>query len=1078
MVIGRYGGVVEKFIGDAVMAVWGTPTATEDDAERAVRAALDLIDAVAQLGREAGMDALAARAGVVTGPVAVTVGATGEGMVAGDAVNTAARVQAAAEPGAVFVDESTHRVVQAAIAVTSVGRHGLKGKAEPVSLWRAGRVLSGVGGSQRIDGLEADFVGRGAELRLVKDLFHASAERRSPRLVSVTGAAGVGKSRLGWEFEKYVDGLVDTVYWHRGRSLSYGEGVAFWALAEMVRQRLQIAEEDPTSLAAEKLATGLNRWLSDPVERDYVGPRLGQLLGVDYREPGPTLGRDELFAGWRLFFERLADRAPVVLLVEDMQHADAGLLDFLEHLLDWARDAPIFVLTLARPELEARRASWGTGRRNSTALTLDPLDETAMDLLLEGLVSGMRPTAKSAIAARAEGIPLYAVETVRMLIDRDVVQPVEGVYRLVGTVADVGELSVPDTLQSLLAARLDALEPQARRLVADAAVLGGSFPAEALVAVSDQPEPQVRRLLAELVRREVLGVRADPLSPQRGHYGFVQTMFRQVAYDTLSRRERKTRHLAVADHLKSTFADGGEEVAEVIATHLIDALEAVPDDPDVADLRQRAVTMLTRAGDRAERTGAPSTAAKAYTTATDLLDRTGTSEAELAAAALHERAGAATDTTGDFPAAVEHYRKAGDAYRRCGRVRDAARADTSSGASLRKHGRLEEARAQIVGALDTLLHDPDADTVTALAEKAVLEAFAGNAQEADIGAAAALAEAQALDLPEKVFAGLFTIRGIVHNLGNRPTEGAASLREAARRAESSQDSATAARALLNLGDALVTIDASAAVEAAEAAIAHCRRIGNRYLMGGATGNLIQALLLTGGWDDARQAHADSLHQDELADDPSVAVSAALLHAMSDDQGKLTAALTTLEAWADSEDLQDRASRANAQAAAAASTGDHKEALRHARQALECGAALGLRSDAVRWSWPIAADAALALGDETELARLVSTLDGHRPGHLPPVLRADRLRISARILASKNDVTAAETFDAATLAFRDLGSPYHLAVGLLDHASYLLATGNPVGAEQLAAEAVAIGENLGASPLRERSHRITELVTSA
>jgi hypothetical protein len=223
---------------------------------------------------------------------------------------------------------------------------------------------------------------------------------------------------------------------------------------------------------------------------------------------------------------------------------------------------------------------------------------------------------------------------------------------------------------------------------------------------------------------------------------------------------------------------------------------------------------------------------------------------------------------------------------------------------------------------------------------------------------------------------------------------------------------------------------------------------------------------------------NALNQDELADDPSMAVSAALLYAMSDDQVKLTAALTTLEIWADSEDPQDRAARASAQAAAAASTGDHKQALHHARQALGYVAALGLRSEGVRWAWPIAADAALMLGDETELAGLVSTLDGHRPGHIPPVLRAERLRIDARILANENDVTAAETFDAATRAFRDLGSPYHLAVGLLDHASYLQTTGNSAAAQQLAAEAVIIGEKLGASPLRERGHRITRLVTSA
>jgi hypothetical protein len=192
--------------------------------------------------------------------------------------------------------------------------------------------------------------------------------------------------------------------------LSYGDGVAFWALAEMVRQRFDIAEEDLSPVAAEKLHTGLQRWIADPAARAYVGPRLGQLLGVDVGEAGVVLGREELFAGWRLFFERLAAQAPVVMVVEDLQHADAGLLDFLEHLLDWAKGVPIFVLTLARPELESRRAGWGSGRRNSTALTLDPLDDAAMGVLLDGLVPGMPDTAKTVVAGRAEGIPLYAVK--------------------------------------------------------------------------------------------------------------------------------------------------------------------------------------------------------------------------------------------------------------------------------------------------------------------------------------------------------------------------------------------------------------------------------------------------------------------------------------------------------------------------------------------------------------------------------------------------------------------------------------------------------------------------------------------
>ena len=406
----------------------------------------------------------------------------------------------------------------------------LKGKAGPARLWRATRVLSAVGGAQRVDGLEAPLTGRDAELRTIRELFHAAADRRVPRLVLVSGPAGVGKSRLGWEFEKYADGLAAQVWWHRGRCLSYGDGVAFWALAEIIRQRLGIAEEDPPEAVAAKLEAGLAQLVPDPGERGYAGPRLGRLLGVTIAgDSGAILSREELFAGWRLFFERLAATRPVILLVEDAQHADAGLLDFLEHLIDWVRDVPLYVLVFARPELVQARPGFGTGR-NRSVLTLDPLDRTSMDQLAEALVPGMPGAARAAITAQAQGLPLFAVETIRALIDRDIVQPVEGVYRLVG---DIGELEVPGSLHALLAARLDALDPAARQVTADAAVLGTSFPAEALIAVSSRDEPAVRGALAELLRREILTVSADPLSPERGSYQFTQDLLRRVAYDTL-----------------------------------------------------------------------------------------------------------------------------------------------------------------------------------------------------------------------------------------------------------------------------------------------------------------------------------------------------------------------------------------------------------------------------------------------------------------------------------------------------------------------------------------------------------------
>ncbi len=319
-IVGRYGGTVEKFIGDAVMAVWGVPVAKEDDAERAVRAGLELVSAVAAYGSEHRTE-LQARVGIVTGGAATTETAE-EGLVIGDRVNTAARIQSAAPPGCCYVDEMTRAATAAAIAYTDAGDHTLKGKAEPMRLFQATRVVAAIAGTQRSGVLEAPFIGRDHELRLVKELFHAAAERHSARLVLVSGVAGVGKSRLAWEFFKYIDGLAGDVLWHAGRCLSYGEGVSYWALSEMVRARLQISEEDPLEVVAERLRTGLERWIEDSADREFIAPRLGQLLGLPSAQ---VLAGEELFSGWRLFFERLAEFLPVVMVVEDLQWADSGM---------------------------------------------------------------------------------------------------------------------------------------------------------------------------------------------------------------------------------------------------------------------------------------------------------------------------------------------------------------------------------------------------------------------------------------------------------------------------------------------------------------------------------------------------------------------------------------------------------------------------------------------------------------------------------------------------------------------------------------------------------------------------------
>ena len=463
-VITRYGGRVEKFIGDAVMAVWGAPTAREDDAERAVRAALDLADDVTVLG-----DAIQARVGVLTGEAAVTLAATNQGMVAGDLVNTAARLQAAAPPGAVLVGEATRRAAEKAIAFEEAGPQDLKGKTSPVPAWRALRVVAQRGGQGRSDLPEPPFVGREEEMRLLKDLLATTGRDRRSRLVAISGPGGIGKSRLAWELEKYVDGISETIYWHRGRSPSYGEGIAFWALGEMVRRRCRLAEGDDEPTTRERVRATVAEFVPGEEDRRWVEPSLLTLLGV---EPAQAGGRDTLFAAWRIFFERVAERGTTVLLFEDLQWADPGLLDFIEHLLEWARNVPLLVVTLARPELVDRRPDWGADVRNLTRLALEPLSDAAMRELLTGFVPGLPDPAVAAILQRADGIPLYAVETVRALVADGRLVAADGAYR---PARELGPLAIPETLRSLIASRLDALEPADRALVADASVLGQAF---------------------------------------------------------------------------------------------------------------------------------------------------------------------------------------------------------------------------------------------------------------------------------------------------------------------------------------------------------------------------------------------------------------------------------------------------------------------------------------------------------------------------------------------------------------------------------------------------------------------------
>jgi len=603
-VVGRYGGTIEKFIGDAVMAVWGVPTTTDEDAERAVRAGLDLIAVVRSFGSEHGAPELAMRVGVVTGEVAVTLGATGEGMVAGDAVNTASRVQALAPANRLWVDEQTRVMSSDAVRYRDAGEHTVKGKALPLALHEAVSIAS-----ETTTGVAVPLIGYHREIALLKNEFHAARASASGRMLLLVGEPGVGKTRLGNEFEDFTDGLPETVRWHRGRCLAYGDGVAYSALVGAVRGRIGADDGDDPAALREKLGAGVERWTPDPDEAAWITPRLEALLGLGTG----SFERDDLFAAWLTWFERIgADGSPVVWVVDDLHAADDAFLDLLDHLVRSVR-VPLFVVGLARPELFERHPTLVTGRRTTT-VQLAGLPRREMDELFDALIGGLDPETRSRLVDQAAGMPLYAIETVRALIDRGLTEERGGALTLLPD-ADPAQILDPATtagLQVLIASRLDMLGPERRALLQDAAVLGQTFSADVLAVASGRDVAEIEAMLDEMVSRDLLSLIRDKLSSEDGKYAFVQSPVRQVAYQMLSRRDRRQRHLAAADALEPMTEAAGE-LTTVVAQHLLDALRLTdPDDAAYAELLRRATSWQVGSAERMRALGALDDALAAY----------------------------------------------------------------------------------------------------------------------------------------------------------------------------------------------------------------------------------------------------------------------------------------------------------------------------------------------------------------------------------------------------------------------------------------------------------------------------------
>jgi class 3 adenylate cyclase/predicted ATPase len=1055
-VVARYGGTVEKFIGDAVMALWGAPVAREDDAERAVRAALDLVDAVDALAGDTGTPDLKLRAGVLTGEAAVAVGADGQGMVTGDLVNTASRVQAAAEPGTVLVGDATRRASAAAIAYADAGERELKGKSEPVHLWQALRVEAQRRGEGRSAGLEAPFVGRAAELRLVKDLFHASADERRARLVSVVGVAGIGKSRLSWEFEKYLDGLAGDVWWHRGRCLSYGDGVAFWALGEMVRGRARILEDDDAPTAVSKLREMLDLYVADEEERAWVEPRLLHLLGLTERT---APDREDLFSAWRRLFERIAEQGPLVMVFEDLHWADEGLVAFVEYLLDWARHHPIFVITLSRPEIADRHPHFPGSTRSATTLPLDPLDDEAMDELLTGLVPGLPDDLRTRLREAADGIPLYAVETVRMLRDRGLLDQVGDEVVLAG---DVTALQVPETLHALIASRLDGLPEAERRLLQDAAVLGKTFTRRGLAALSELAEDEVEPLVTALVRKELLALETDPFSPERGQLGFLQALIQRVAYDTIARRDRKARHLAAAQYLAADAGLDPDEIAEVIASHYLDAREADPDADDADDVRAQARHWFTRAADRAASLAASLEAQRAFERAAGLA--AGEAERGLSLA----RAGELALMGGRLDEAEQLLREAIEILAAAG-MPSAASAEANLGELLFATERIEEAVSRLEGALRVYEAEADeAATATVSAQLARFLFFEGRGDDA-------LPHVErALELSERLRLGPVIVEALINKaliLDNRPNESLGLMRQALALAEESGLDRGAVRACMNLGYLLSLVDREAeAMEVTVRGLAIARRRGDRVWERSLLTNLISSRIRTGQWDEAAQAATEIPDDGSIVTDPVQAymqLDLAVLALRRGENERAAELAGPYASWRDSARVQARGVGVWARALVASASG------RYAEVVAECAAAL---ADEQIFSQPIVVEILGEAGFEAAWAE--RDLDGLTE-LLDPVAAASnqmhstleaRVRLQqARVAVLRGDPEP--PFELAVAAFRRTGEPYWVATALLEQAEWLADHGRADEIEPLVAEAADVFERLRVAPGLERIARL-------
>jgi class 3 adenylate cyclase/tetratricopeptide (TPR) repeat protein len=708
-VVEKHGGTVEKFIGDAVMAVFGIPVLHEDDSLRAVRAAGELGTALETLNDElagTGWPPISLRIGINTGEVVAGDSASSQTLVTGDAVNVAARLEQAAGPGEVVLGASTYRLVRDAVDAEPIPALELKGKAEPVEAHR----LLGLKEHQPIRRHDTPLVGRQSELRILGEAFERAKREEACHLFTLLGSAGVGKSRLVHELLQQVGADAQVL---RARCLPYGEGITFWPIVELAQAAAGINPSDPPEAARGKLAT----LLEGTDERDAIMERVAAAIGLS-ESVVPT---EEIFWGVRKLLEAIAERKPLIVVIDDLHWAEPTMLDLVEHIADWSHEAPILLLVVARPEMLDARPHWGGGKMNATIILLEPLSAEDSGELVGNLINDetLARAVQGRIGETAEGNPLFVEELVAMLVDEGVLRRVNGGWQ---SDADLSQVSVPPTVSALVAARLDRLEPSERDLIGRASVVGKVFQRSAVVELS----PPERR--EELGSRLMTLVRKELVRPDRSGttgdeaFRFRHILVRDAAYGSLPKEQRADLHARFAAWLEGIAGDRQLEYEEVIAYHLEQAhryrAELGMADELTRSLAARSASHLRSAGLRALARNDPPAATNLLSRAVALLE----DDRERGELLLH--LGASAVDEGDFPRAEATY-------------------DEVRAAAQRAHDPLLEMRGELEWMQGRQLIDPSMDQSEMLALADRVEALAVQRGERSGRIAAEFARAEA-----------------------------------------------------------------------------------------------------------------------------------------------------------------------------------------------------------------------------------------------------------------------------------------------------------------------------------------------